>query len=128
AKVKVFIELFQMRHRVARQAEEQAKREAAEEAARQSAFLAGVSAALANAMDLDAVLGNLVRLPVPYLADLCAVTLADDQGRAGRTNLAWAGPTGEATVPPAGVSLGPSFERLTEAIDQVLATGRRHFL
>ncbi len=56
AKVRVFVELFQMRQQVALQAEEHARRRAAEESARRSSFLSEASRALANSLDLETTL------------------------------------------------------------------------
>jgi signal transduction histidine kinase/DNA-binding response OmpR family regulator len=90
AKVRVFVDLFRMRQQVARQAEEQAKRAAAEEQARRAAFLAEASAVLTNSLDFDETVQGLLRLAVPGLADLAAVTEATDAGRDWRTAMAWA--------------------------------------
>ncbi len=93
AKVRVFVELFQMRQQVARQAGEQARREAAEESARRAALLAEASRSLANSLDFEGTLAALARLAVPDLAGLGLVALRDGAG-VGRVEAAWAGPTG----------------------------------
>src|SRR4051812_44583452 len=74
AKVRVFVELYQMRQQVAAQAEERAKRAAAEEAARRSSFLAEASRALASTLDYEGTLAALVGSPIPVLADVCLVS------------------------------------------------------
>jgi signal transduction histidine kinase/DNA-binding response OmpR family regulator len=74
AKVRVFVELFRMRQQVAHQAEEQAKRAAAEEAARRSTFLAEASRALTSSLDFEETVRGLLRLVVPSLSDVAAVT------------------------------------------------------
>ena len=78
AKVKVFIELSQMRRQAAMQAEERARREAAEEAARHEAFLAKVSEHLARAHTREDFITSLVHLPVPHLADAALVWFKRD--------------------------------------------------
>lgn len=89
AKVRVFVDLFRMRQQIARQAEEQAKRAAAEEEARRSAFLAEASDTLTKSLDFDATVRGLVRLAVPKLADLAAVTRAAGRGPNWRSEFAW---------------------------------------
>ncbi len=69
AKIRVFIELSQMRRQAAMQAEERVRREAAEAAARHSAFLARASEALGRAQNRDEFMSVLAHLPVPDLAD-----------------------------------------------------------
>jgi signal transduction histidine kinase/DNA-binding response OmpR family regulator len=120
AKIKVFVELFRMRQQVARQAEEQARRAAAEESARRFAFLAEASRALASSLDFEATLRTLARLPVPRLADVCLVTLADDRGSAGRTECAWGDPERGAVTPTTGQPLIPS-DWLAAVVIRVLA-------
>ncbi len=73
AKVRVFIELSQMRRQAALQAEERARREAAEDAARNFAFLAQVSEGLARSQSQGEFMRTLVALPVPHLADAALV-------------------------------------------------------
>jgi signal transduction histidine kinase len=119
AKVRVFVELFQMRQQVARQAEEQAKRAAAEESARRSAFLAEASRTLANSLDFEATLQALLHLGLPDLGDLSLVVLAE-QGQPGRTACAW-------VVPGAGVASAPGRPSpaawLAGPLARVLASG-----
>jgi signal transduction histidine kinase len=124
AKVKVFIELHRMRERSARQAEEQAKREAAEKAARHSDFLARVSSSLASSLDLETLLRNLARLPLPYLAGLSAVTLVDERSRPIQTELAWTDDHGEiqSCTLDGAHQLHPEF---AQTVHHVMATGKR---
>ncbi len=75
AKIRVFIELSQMRRQAALQAEERVRREAAEAAARTSAFLARASAALARVQTRDDFMATLARLPLPDIAHSAAVYL-----------------------------------------------------
>src|SRR5579884_2401734 len=95
-KVKVFVELYRKSQQVKQQAEErvalakeQAARAAAEEATRRSTFLAEASKVLSSSLDFRATLRGLARLAVPFLADLAAVTEADEQGRPSGTETAW---------------------------------------
>jgi signal transduction histidine kinase/DNA-binding response OmpR family regulator len=94
AKVKVFVDLFLLAQQAKRQAaehlalaEERAARAAAEQATRRLAFLAQASVALAGSLDAAAISRELVRLCVPILADVGALTLLEDAG----TEVAWAG-------------------------------------
>jgi CheY-like chemotaxis protein len=95
AKVRVFVELFRMRQRVAHQAEDEAKRRAAEESARRSRYLLESSRVLANSLDWEATLKTLVRLPIPTLAELSLVALADDAGEVGPVEFAWLDRSGQ---------------------------------
>ncbi len=128
AKVRVFVELFRMRQQVAHQAEEQAKREAAEEAARRSAFLAEASRALTSSLDFDETVRGLLRLVVPSLSDVAAVTQAGASNEHRNdelwiTELAWYDRArdclGRATISG---SAAPRDE-LRDSHDRVLATG-----
>jgi signal transduction histidine kinase/DNA-binding response OmpR family regulator len=96
SKVKVFVDLYRMTQQVRHQADErvalareQAARAAAEEANQRSNFLAEASKVLSGSLDYEATLRGLLRLSVPYLADLAAITLADEQGQMRPTELAW---------------------------------------
>ena len=75
AKVRVFIELFQMRREVARQAEEKARQAATEEANRRLTFLAKAGAVLGRSLDLEATARDIARLPVSLLGDICVLSL-----------------------------------------------------
>jgi signal transduction histidine kinase/DNA-binding response OmpR family regulator len=90
AKVRVFIELSQMRRQAALQAEERAMRTAAEDSARRSAFLVKVSEILSRARNQSEVMRALVELPLPYLADMGIIWLGDDEDRAERARTEWA--------------------------------------
>jgi len=98
-KVGVFVDLYKKTQQVKRQAEErialaheQAAREAAEEATRRSAFLAEASTVLVRSLDYEAIPRALACQAVPFLADLCAVTLSGDHGNGWRTEFAWIDP------------------------------------
>ncbi len=124
AKVNVFIELFRLRENTVRQAEEHAKREAAEKSARHADFLSRISASLADCIEMENFLATLVRLPVPYLAGLCAVTLADQRRRSVRTEVAW---TDEIGILETQSITGTARidSTIGETIERVLATGKR---
>lgn len=129
-KVKVFVDLYRKTRQVCQQADErvalareQAARAAAEEATRRSTFLAEASKVLSSSLDYEATLRRVLRLTVPYLGDLTAITLADEQGRPRHTELAWSdekhGPCA-LSVP----ALEGLHERLAAAIRSVLDSGR----
>jgi signal transduction histidine kinase/ActR/RegA family two-component response regulator len=117
-----------MTQQIRRQADErvalataEAARAAAEEANRRSMFLADASKVLSSSLDYEATLRGLLRLAVPYLADLAAITLTDAQGHLGPAELAWvdaARQTVNATV--AAEALHPD---LAGALLSVLASG-----
>ena len=101
-KVGVFVDLYKKTEQVKRQAEqrvalvrEQAARAAAEEATRHLAFLAEASTVLARSLEYQAIPKGLARHAVPFLGDLCAVTLIDENDpNHSRTELAWIDPRG----------------------------------
>jgi signal transduction histidine kinase/DNA-binding response OmpR family regulator len=87
AKVKVFVDLFQMTRQIRRQAEERValaeertRRAAAEESNRRLRFLARACEVLGQSLDYQETARDLARLPVPFLADLGAVVLAGAPG------------------------------------------------
>ena len=86
AKVRVFVELFQMRQQVASQAEENARHAAAEEANRRLAFLAEAGAVLGRSLDFDATARDAICLPVPRLAELSAL-ICEPRGSIPRTSV-----------------------------------------
>lgn len=123
AKVKVFIELSQMRRQAALQAEERARREAAEEAARSFAFLAQVSDALARSQNRWDFMRTLVQLPVPDIADAALVWVRSDVSgheRAGNDvdRIEWADSEGRMTPSP------DVLDRLEPAVTRVMTDGR----
>ena len=73
AKVRVFVDLYNMRKKMARQAEERAKQAITEEANRSLSFLADVSAQLGQSLDITETVRRIVRLPIPFLADIAAL-------------------------------------------------------
>src|SRR2546428_10026717 len=86
-KVKVFVDLYLLAQQAKRQAEEhialaeeRAARAGAERATQRSAILARASVALSGSLDLDATAEELVRIVVPFLADVSALTLRGEDG------------------------------------------------
>ncbi len=69
AKVRVFVELYKMRQQMAQRAEETARHAAAEDANRRLAFLANAGAVLGQSLDYQTTARDIVRLPIPFLAD-----------------------------------------------------------
>jgi signal transduction histidine kinase/DNA-binding response OmpR family regulator len=126
-KVRVFVDLHLMTQQVRRQADErvalakeQAARAAAEEATRRSNFLAEASKVLSGSLDPEATVSALARLPVPFLADLGAVTVLGEHGRPWRTELAWVRPPdGQVHAATLEGSDAPHDE-LRAAVDRVL--------
>src|SRR5579884_1828678 len=82
AKVKVFVDLFRMTEQVRTQAEERialaeerSRRAAAEEANRRLRFLASAGAVLGQSLEFAVTARDVVRVSVPFLADLAALIL-----------------------------------------------------
>ena len=76
AKVRVFVELYELRRLMAEQAEGRAKHVAMEEANRRIQFLADAGAVLGRSLVIEATAGDIVRLPVPILADISVLKLS----------------------------------------------------
>lgn len=131
SKVRVFVELFQMTQQVKRHADErialvreQVARAAAEEATRRSAFLAEASKVLSGSLEPAATLRALARLPVPFLADLGAVTMAGEAGQSWTSELAWGG-AGNQAVESLSLTAGEGpDDELRTAVERVLRTGK----
>jgi signal transduction histidine kinase len=91
AKVRVFCDLYRMTQQVRRQAEERivlaeerSKREAAEEANRRLAFLTRAGEILGQSLNPDTIVHDVVRLPLPLLADEALLRMIGPDGGAGR--------------------------------------------
>lgn len=87
AKVKVFIDLFRMQREVERRAgekvilaQEHAKRIAAEDSSQAASFLARASEVLSKSLELPEILTRLAHLNVPYLAEICIVSIVKNNG------------------------------------------------
>jgi signal transduction histidine kinase len=115
AKVRVFIELSQMRRQAALQAEERTRREAAEETARNFAFLARLSESLGRSQNRAGFMRTLVQLPVPEFADAALVWFRQDGHP---DQIEWSDSDGAMTASPA------ALDRLEPAIVRVMAEGR----
>ena len=115
AKVRVFIELSQMRRQAALQAEERVRREAAEETARNFAFLARISESLGRSQSRADFMRTLVQLPVPEFADAALVWFRQD-GQPDQ--IEWSDSDGTMTASPA------ALDRLEPAIERVMVEGR----
>jgi signal transduction histidine kinase/ActR/RegA family two-component response regulator len=61
------------------------------EAARRMKFLAEAGVVLASSLDFKTIVSSIARLPVPYLADFCAVHLVDEAGLLRQTAAACVG-------------------------------------
>jgi len=134
-KVKVFVELFRLTQQARQQgdervalAREQAARAAAEESSRQLAFLAEAGRTLASSLDFDRMLRGLARLPVPFLADLAAVTYAGEPGQPWRTEMAWVDHPGDAVHAAALTGTEAPDDAVRAAVERVLATGESELL
>jgi signal transduction histidine kinase/DNA-binding response OmpR family regulator len=131
AKVRVFADLYRMTQQVKRQAEERValaeertRREAAEEANRRLAFLSEAGAVLGQSLKQEVTAEDVVRLPVPGLADVAALVSLRPDGRPGK--VLWGRPGAEgAVVEEAAGWPGPAppDAALAAAIDRVLAGG-----
>jgi signal transduction histidine kinase len=132
-KVRVFVELFRMTQQVRQQADErvalareQAARAAAEEANRRSNFLADASKVLASPLEHEATLRDLLRLVVPYLGDLGAITMANSSGLQMQTELAWVDRSNKPNFRVLSESEG-FIAHLAEPLQRVLATGKSEY-
>ena len=130
-KVKVFVDLFRMTQQVRRQADErialvqeQAARAAAEEATRRSTFLAEASTLLANSLDVERTVGALLRLVVPRLADLAAVTMMGEPGQPWRSELAWVFPPDDTFYYDRIAGADGAHDAVRAALERVLASGK----
>jgi signal transduction histidine kinase len=103
AKVSVFVDLYKKTQQIKRQADEhvalaraQAARDAAVLANRGLAFLSEASTILVSSLDYEAIPRELASQAIPFLGDLCAVTLLGERVMDDwRTELAWIdGPSG----------------------------------
>jgi signal transduction histidine kinase len=115
-------------HNVELLAREQAARAEAEATERRASFLAQASVLLAaSSLDVEATLRNVARLAVPFLADFCAVDMADERGQPRRVVAVHADPEKERLVREVRDRHGfnPAAQ---EGVPRVLATGRAAFV
>ena len=134
-KVRVFVDLYDKTEQIRQQAEarvtlarEQAARLAAEEATRRSHFLAEASTVLASSLDHGATVRGLLRVAVPYLADLAAVTLVGDPGHVWTSELAWADPLDGVVRPLTLTKPEEPDDEVRRALERVLASGQEEAL
>lgn len=127
AKVRVFIDLFKLRKQVARQAEERAQRAAAEESAQRSIFLSEASRALTSSLDFSTTVRQLLRVVVPAVADLAAVTQSATPGHPWSSEMVAVGPDGALDYLSLTHENAPN-DQLREAHDRVLASGQCEIL
>jgi CheY-like chemotaxis protein len=87
SKVRVFVDLYRMTQQVKRQAsehlalvEEKTRRAAAEESNRRLKFMARAGSLLGRSLDTEETACDLAQLPIPFLADVCAVVLPESGG------------------------------------------------
>ncbi len=106
---------------------EQAARAAAEATERRASFLAQASVLLSASLDLEATLRSVARPAVPYLADFCAVDMADERGQIRRVVVVHADPAQEPLVRDIRDRYGfnPAAQ---EGVPRVMATGRPVFV
>jgi signal transduction histidine kinase/DNA-binding response OmpR family regulator len=134
-KVGVFVDLYKKTRQVKRQAEERAAlarvraaRDAAEEANRRSAFLAEASNVLARSLDYAAIPRGLARQAIPFLGDLCAVTLTGLGGEGDwSTDLTWIDPADVSCLSTMVEGELP-YESLSELIRRVLESGETGYV
>lgn len=129
AKVKVFVDLYLLAQQAQRQAqehialaEEKAARAAAEQATYRLSFLAQASVALAGSLDPSAITRELAGLCVPFLADVCALTLAGQQNDSASTEVAWMSPDPQLGLVRRSVA-NIGLPWLDEATNRVLKSG-----
>ena len=125
--MRVFIDLFKLRKQVARQAEERAQRAAAEESAQRSIFLSEASRALTSSLDFSTTVRQLLRVVVPAVADLAAVTQSATPGHPWSSEMAGVGPDGTLDYLSLTHENAPN-DQLREAHDRVLASGECEIL
>lgn len=124
AKVRVFVELFQMRQQFALQAEEKARRSVAEEANRRLSFLTQAGAVLGRFLDYDATARDIVCLLVPALADLCVLHCMPRNGSGGKS-IQFRNDVDEGCTVLDGEAAGTLPDELMQGIHQVMTEGRK---
>ncbi|WP_010583404.1 ATP-binding response regulator [Schlesneria paludicola] len=127
AKVRVFVELFELRRQMAHQAEERAKHLATEEANRRMSFLADAGAVLGRSLAIEATARDIVRLPVPLLAEISVLKLNPIVEERQRILIARAATEGRVNIEEC-----DSFDSLStivaDAFQRSLASNKSEFL
>ena len=130
-KVSVFVDLYRMRQRIKRQADErialmqaEMARAAAEEATRRSMFLAEAGRILAGSLEISKTSKELARLVIPLLGDLSALVLSTGADDA---------PSGESSYVDGQQLCHAAFQPpvpspLKDVIDRVRVTGAAELL
>jgi len=128
-KVKVFVDLYLLAQLAKQQARERGQlaaertaRAAAERANEASAFLAGASVALSGSLNLGATTRELVRLAVPFLADVAAVTVPAGENLESPAEVVWSGEVA-AELPDIEAFAGAGSGWWRDAVDRVMASG-----
>lgn len=123
AKIRVFIELYQMRIQAVSQTKERVKRLAAEEAARRAEFLANASVALARSNNKTEVISELLKSSTSNFFDVSILWLKNDETQTEKADNAFVG-IREHSHFPLTLPLS-SLLWLQEAISIVLETGNQ---
>jgi len=127
AKVKVFIELSQMKQQAASRAKEHALRTSAEASARRSEFRVTAREVLDRSQNYKTLLHALVRLPLPYLADMCVVWQVETAGQLKCVERAWIGSAEEIQHPEFTDTIAVPSE-LEKIIRETMETGECQIL
>lgn len=124
AKVRVYVELFQLRQHLALQAEHQARHVSAEDANRRLSFLADAGAVLGRSLDFEATVRDTICLPVPRLSDVSGL-IHESRGNIPETSVAAriAEDGTHAVVPLSARDL--ELKELWDAMQLAMGTGER---
>jgi signal transduction histidine kinase/response regulator RpfG family c-di-GMP phosphodiesterase len=125
-KVSVFADLFRKTEEIKKHAEErialikeQAARASAEEATRRSSFLAEATAVMTRSLDCGATLRGINQVVLPFLAEMSAIVLVDEQRHVTNVELAWVNNVGQRfTASETGLEVFP--DSIAAAITQTL--------
>ena len=106
---------------------EHTARAEAEAMERRASFLAQASILLSASLDVEATLRSVVRLAVPFLADFCAVDIADERGQPQRIAAVHTNPAKEPLVRDVRQRYGFN-PKAHDGVPSVIATGRSAFV
>jgi signal transduction histidine kinase/DNA-binding response OmpR family regulator len=133
-KISVFVELFRKTEEIKRHAEErialvkeQTARASAEEATRRSSFLAEATAVMTRSLDCDATLRGINQVVIPFLAELSAIVVVDEQLQPSHVEMAWID-TADQLMTASELDLDVFPENIRAAISHVLKSGSFSFL